>query len=180
MCEHAGMDTLELLVHPVRLRIVHALSGGQKLTTSQLCELIPDVSPSTIYRRVGQLADAGILEVVDEQRVRGAVERSYRLRRDRAVIDAGAAASATADDHRRVFAVAMATLIAEFGAYLDHESADPVADAVGYRQHAVWLTPQERDELIARMREAILPVIQNEASSERDRYLLSPILFPAG
>jgi hypothetical protein len=41
-------------------------------------------------------------------------------------------------------------------------------------------TPQERDELIARMREAILPVIQNEASSERDRYLLSPILFPAG
>lgn len=174
------MDTLELLVHPVRLRIVHAMSGGRILTTAQLCELIPDVSPSTVYRRVGQLADAGILEVVGEQRVRGAVERSYRLRLDRAVISAADAASATAEDHRRVFAVAMATLIAEFNAYLDRESSDPVADAVGYRQHAVWLTPSERDELIARMREAILPVLANSAGPERGRYLLSPILFPAG
>ncbi|MDX6236374.1 MAG: hypothetical protein QOG10_1189, partial [Kribbellaceae bacterium] len=48
-----------------------------------------------------------------EQRVRGAVERTYRLRRERAVIDADAAASASLEDHRRIFAVAMAILIAE-------------------------------------------------------------------
>ncbi|GLX00011.1 hypothetical protein [Microtetraspora sp. NBRC 16547] len=34
------------------------------------------------------LAAGGILEVADERRVRGAVERRYRLRQDRAVIDA--------------------------------------------------------------------------------------------
>lgn len=174
------MDTLELLVHPVRLRIVHAMSGGQSLTTSQLCELIPDVSPSTVYRRVGQLAAGGILEVDGERRIRGAVERSYRLRRDRAVIDADTAAKATPDDHRRVFAVAMATLVAEFNAYLGREQADPAADAVGYRQHAVWLTPDERNQLISRMRDAITPVLENQATPERTRHLLSPILFPTG
>jgi hypothetical protein len=31
------MDTVELLLHPVRLRIVHAMSGGRVLTTAALC-----------------------------------------------------------------------------------------------------------------------------------------------
>ncbi|MEQ4725069.1 hypothetical protein [Nonomuraea sp. B19D2] len=34
----------------------------------------------------------------------------------------------------------MAILVTEFNAYLDREDADPVADLIGYRQHAVWLT----------------------------------------
>src|SRR5690349_846199 len=101
------MDAVDLLLHPVRLRIVHAMSGGRTLTTSQLCDLLPDVSKATVYRHVALLADGGVLEVTGEQRVRGAVERHYRLNRARAVIDAGTAASVSKEDHRRVFAVAM-------------------------------------------------------------------------
>jgi DNA-binding transcriptional ArsR family regulator len=172
------MDPVELLLHPVRLRIVHALSGGRGVTTAQLCARLPDVSQATVYRHVGLLADAGILEVAGEQRMRGFIERSYRLRRERAVIDADRAAAATADDHRRVFATAMAVLLAEFGSYLDSDGADPAADMVGYRQHAIWLTPAEREKLIAGLREAILPVITNGSSEGRTPHLLSPILFP--
>src|SRR3954452_14580347 len=142
------MDTVDLLLHPVRLRVVHAMSGGRTLTTAQLCELLPDVSKATVYRHVGLLAEGGLLEVESEQRVRGAVERRYRLRRERAVIDAGTAASATGEDHRRVFAVAMAPLLAEFNAYLDRDHADPTGDEVGYRQHALWLSRAERADLI--------------------------------
>ena len=80
------------------------------------------------------LAEAGRLEVVDEQRVHGAVERRYRLRRERTVIEADAAASMSLEDHRHGFAAAMAALIAEFNAYLDRDHADPTADSVSYRQ----------------------------------------------
>ncbi|WP_234317341.1 helix-turn-helix domain-containing protein [Streptomyces sp. NRRL WC-3744] len=39
-----SLDSLHLLAHPIRLRIVHAMSGGRLLTTSQLCARIgPDV-----------------------------------------------------------------------------------------------------------------------------------------
>ncbi|MDX6239353.1 MAG: hypothetical protein QOG10_4168, partial [Kribbellaceae bacterium] len=107
-----------------------------------------------------------------------AVERTYRLRRERAVIDADAAASASLEDHRRIFAVAMAILIAEFNAYLDRPDADPVADSVGYRQHALWLSPNELAELISELRSAILPRMRNEPSPDRTQHLLSPIMFP--
>ncbi|MCO6004389.1 helix-turn-helix domain-containing protein [Actinoallomurus purpureus] len=173
------MDTVDLLLHPVRLRVVHAMSGERTLTTAQLCDLLPDVSKATVYRHVGLLADGGLLEVDGEQRVRGAVERRYRLCRARAVIDAETAASVSPEDHRRVFAVAMATLLAEFNAYLDRDHADPVADAVGYRQHAIWLSPDERAEMIGELRDVIVSRMAHEPSPDRVRHLLSPILFPA-
>ncbi|GAB3960788.1 helix-turn-helix domain-containing protein [Actinoallomurus acanthiterrae] len=173
------MDTVDLLLHPVRLRVVHAMSGGRTLTTAQLCELLPDVSKATVYRHVGLLAEGGLLEVDGEQRVRGAVERRYRLRRERAVIDAETAASTSREDHRRVFAVAMAALLAEFNAYLDRDDADPAADLVGYRQHAIWLSPEERAEMIGELRDVIVSRMRNEPSPDRVRHLLSPILFPA-
>ncbi|MFB4291515.1 helix-turn-helix domain-containing protein [Nonomuraea sp. ATR24] len=173
------MNTLELLGHPVRLRVVHAMRGGRTLTTTELCGLIPDVSKATVYRHVDLLAAGGVLEVAGEQRVRGAVERRYRLRQDRAVIDAELMRTLTPDDHRRGFATAMAILLAEFNAYLDREHADPIADLVGYRQHAVWLSPEELDELITGLRAAIAPKLANEPGPGRSRYLLSPILFPS-
>ncbi|MFI7635020.1 helix-turn-helix domain-containing protein [Nonomuraea sp. NPDC049400] len=172
------MDPLELLGHPVRLRIVHAMRGGRMLTTSELCARVPDVSKATVYRHIELLAGGGILEVAEERRVRGAVERLYRLRQDRATIDAGTAVSLTNEDHRRGFAVAMAALLAEFNAYLDKEEADPAADLVGYRQHAVWLSRDELLELIAQLRRAILPVLDNSPAPGRTQYLISPIQFP--
>ncbi|MGN9783208.1 helix-turn-helix domain-containing protein [Nonomuraea sp. ZG12] len=170
---------LELLGHPVRLRIVHVMRGGRTLTTSQLCARIRDVSKATLYRHIDLLATGGVLEVADERRVRGAVERRYRLRQDRATLDAETIGSLSRDDHRRGFAIAMAALLAEFNAYLDREHADPAADLVGYRQHAVWLSQDELHTLIIELRAAIAPLLANEPAPDRARYLLSPILFPA-
>jgi DNA-binding transcriptional ArsR family regulator len=172
------MDTLALLAHPVRLRVVHAMRGGRTLTTSELCARMPDVSRATVYRHIDMLAAGGILEVADERRVRGAVERRYRLRQDRATIDAGTAESLSLDEHRRAFAAAMAALLAEFNTYLDRDRADPAADVVGYRQHAVWLSRDELLEMIDEMRSAIAPRLANPPAPGRAHYLLSPILFP--
>ncbi|MFF1400160.1 hypothetical protein ACFVZD_41115 [Streptomyces sp. NPDC058287] len=49
----------------------------------------------------------------------------------------------------------MTALLAEFNAYLDREQAAPVADQVGYRQHALRRSQTELDELIGELRAAI-------------------------
>lgn len=169
---------MELIAHPARMRIVHALRGGRSLTTAELCQLLTGVSKAMVYRHVDALASAGILEVVQERRVRGAVERHYRLRADRAAISAEETATATIEDHRRIFVTAMAILVSEFTSYLDRENADPTRDLVGYRQHALWLDHEELAQLISELRDVIVPRMTNEPAPGRGRYLLSPILFP--
>ncbi|WP_194918491.1 helix-turn-helix domain-containing protein [Catenulispora rubra] len=172
------MDPLKLLAHPVRLRVIHALRGGRVLTAGRLNERVGDVSRATLYRHLDLLTEAGVLEIAEERRVRGAVERHYRLRGERAGIDSAQVAEPTKDDHRVGFAAATAALQAEFAAYLEHQDSDPTADLVGYRQHAVWLSREELEALISALRAAILPALENEATEQRSQYLLSPILFP--
>ncbi len=172
------MDTLQLLLHPVRVRLVHALFGGGTRTTSELCQRLPDVSRATLYRQISLLVEGGVVEVASEQRVHGAVERHYRLHRSKAGVDPESAAAMTLEDHRHGFAAAVAALVAAFNSYLDRPRANPTADSVGYRQIPLWLNHEELDDLLQTMRNLIAGKLENAAGSDRRRYLLSPILFP--
>ncbi|GAA2239815.1 MULTISPECIES: helix-turn-helix domain-containing protein [Kitasatospora] len=172
------MTSLDLLLHPVRLRIVHAFSGGRTRTTSELCAHLPDVPKTTLYRHVGLLVEAGVLDVAAEQRVHGAVERHYRLHRDRAAIGTDTAASMSLDDHRRGFAAAMAALLAEFGGYLDRDGADPTDDQVGYRQGVLWLSQDELTDMIDALREVLVARAANAPAPGRSPHLVSAVFFP--
>jgi hypothetical protein len=172
------VDTVELLLHPVRIRVVHAFTGGRTLTTAELGERLPDVPKTSLYRHVGLLAAAGLLEVAGEQRVHGAVERSYRLNRARTRISPQEVAAMTLDDHRNGFAAAMAALLADFNAYIARPGADPAADMVGYVQVPLWLSPEELTAMAAQVRAMLTSMMDNEPAPGRRLYLLSPILFP--
>jgi Helix-turn-helix domain len=43
-------DKAELILHPVRLKILQALVGDRVLSTRQLGQLLPDVAQATLYR----------------------------------------------------------------------------------------------------------------------------------
>jgi hypothetical protein len=73
--------------------------------------------------------------------VRGAVERHYRLRQDRAVVGPEVLRSLTPDRHRQAFATAMTALLAEFSAYLDRPDADPVANRPSPERAQYLLSP---------------------------------------
>src|SRR3954468_141820 len=137
------MATADLLLHPVRMRILQTLFDADPMTTAQLRERLLDIAPATMYRHIAVLADAGVLEVVSEKRVRGTVERSYRVRPEQAVVDPAARAAMTREDHQRAFTTFVASLLGDFDRYLKHDNVDPVADGVVYRQAGGWLTGAE-------------------------------------
>jgi DNA-binding transcriptional ArsR family regulator len=178
--ENQNLDQrLALLLHPVRLRLVHAMRTGGSLTTRELGARLPELPKATIYRQVERLARGGVLEVESERRVRGAVERRYRLVREAAAVSADDARSMTLEDHRRVFPGAMAALMADFDAYLDRPGADPFADQVSYRQYIVWLSPVERARFISELGRLLRTLTPNEANDDRAPYVMSTLFFPA-
>ena len=170
---------LALLLHPVRMRLVNALAGGRILTTAELCDRLPDLPKATVYRQVDRLRQGGVFEVESERRVRGAVERSYRLGRRGALVAQAEARAMTLEDHRRGFTAALAALIGEFNAYLDRGGANPTVDGVSYKQFTLWLTPAERSGLIRELGRMLLPRMKNRPGPGRAPYLASTIFFPA-
>ncbi|GAB3578638.1 helix-turn-helix domain-containing protein [Leifsonia lichenia] len=141
------MNSSELLLHPVRLRIVQAFLGDRALTTAQLAGELSDVPTASLYRHVSLLTTAGVLEVVGERRVRGGVERTLALRVDAARVSPDELATLTVEQHAAMFRAFVAALLNTFDQYLNAGSPDLVADGAGYSMNGLWLTDAEFAQL---------------------------------
>ena len=172
------MVTADLLLHPVRLRIVQAFLGDRTLTTAELRTELTDVPVASLYRHVGLLAEAGVLAVVGERKVRGTAERSYRLDLAKASADVG---GMSAEEHRRGFRTFVAALLADFDRYLEREGDQPdlAQDRVGYRQAAVWVTDEEFDTMVADLAAVLRPRMEQQPDGARRRRLVTIVHLPA-
>ncbi|MCW3817824.1 helix-turn-helix domain-containing protein [Micromonospora sp. DR5-3] len=168
----------ELALHPVRIRILRAVSGG-RLTTHDLVALLPDIPQATLYRHLATLVKAGLIEVVEARKIRGAVERVYALPAHGATLDAEALATATPEDHARYFTAFVSSLLSEFSRYLARDRIDFVADGVGYQQLVLHLTDAELAKFAADLNQVIGPLLRNEPGKGRVPRLLATILLPA-
>lgn len=176
------MRSADLILHPVRLRVLQALSGERDLTTAQLGELLPDVPVATLYRHVSALMDGGVLRVVDERRTRGTVERTYRLVKAAAGVDVEELRGMTADEHRRGFLAFVAGLLAGFDRYLvacaDADGrVDPLADRLSYRQAALYLSDAELDEMLTELGSVFARYQGTPPGPGRARRTLSAVLL---
>ncbi|MEU8610189.1 helix-turn-helix domain-containing protein [Actinoplanes sp. NPDC048791] len=167
----------ELALHPVRIRILRALAGA-RLTTHDLVALLPDIPHATLYRHLATLAKAGLIEVVDQRRIRGAVERVYALPAQGATLDAAALATATPEDHARYFTAFVSSLLSEFSRYLARERIDFAADGAGYQQIVLHLNDTELAQFAADLNRVIGPLLGNEPGDGRVPRLLATILLP--
>lgn len=173
------MDTRrsDILLHPVRLRIVLA-AAGDEVTTTDIARRLPDVAQATLYRHVAKLVDAGILDVTDEQQARGAVERTYCVNTAHATVDADDAADMSAEKHLQAFTTFVGILIETYGRYLRVPGSTPATDGVSFRQARLWLTDGELEALVTDATAALAPYLDLENSPDREPRLLSTILMP--
>jgi hypothetical protein len=159
------MASADLLLHPVRLRIVQAFLGDRALTTGALAAELADVP-------------AGVLAVVAERRVRGAVERTYVLRVSAATIGLDEISGMSADDHRQAFMAFVAGLLGDFDRYLAREDRDLLRDGVGYRMAGLWLDDDEFAELMRELTRVLQPRAANPPRPGRTRRILGYVLLP--
>lgn len=172
------MTSADLLLHPVRLRIVQAFLGDRALTTTQLQSELPDVPTGSLYRHVARLVDGGVLSVISERRVRGTVERTYLLRTAAAHITPGEAAQMTPEEHRAGFLAFVAGLINDADRYLERGDINPARDGATYNLAAMWLDDTEFTELLRELVTLVQPLLANPPTPRRKRRILATILLP--
>ena len=172
------MASADLLLHPVRLRIVQAFLGDRALTTSALAAELADVPAASLYRHVARLVDAGVLAVVAERRVRGALERTYVLRVTAANVGLDEVNKMSAEDHRQAFMAFVAGLLGDFDRYLARNDRDFLRDGVSYRMAALWLDDTEFRELLHDLTRVLQPRAANPPGPGRTRRILGYVLLP--
>jgi hypothetical protein len=172
------MATADLLLHPVRLRIVKAFLGDRALTTAQLAAELDDVPAGSVYRHVGLLTRAGVLHVVAERRVRGTVERTYALRTAAAMMNPAEVAAMSADEHMQAFLAFVAGMLGDADRYLTGPAPDPGRDGASYRIAGLWLTDAEFAEFARELATVAFPRLANAPGPGRRKRLLYTVLLP--
>ncbi|HZG69221.1 MAG TPA: helix-turn-helix domain-containing protein [Herpetosiphonaceae bacterium] len=168
---------LDLMLHPVRLRLVLALSGTE-LTTHQLVRSLGDVPASSVYRHVNLLIAAGLVEVAAERPVRGTVEKTLRVTAG-AHIGAEEARAMTAEDHRRSVLAFLTQLMREWETYLGRADVDLGADIAGYSLANCYATDVEWQESFEQIGTILRPLTENGPGEGRRRRRLATMTWPA-
>jgi DNA-binding transcriptional ArsR family regulator len=170
----------ELLLHPIRMRIVTEVVGRQ-LTTRQIAAALPDIPQATLYRQVGTLLEGGILEVVAEQRINGAVERSYAVKAESGQLSPDDLRGLTPEQHLEYFSVFANALIADFAAYIRQADTSRVLeDGLSYSRATVYLTEAQAIEIKERVRELVLSYISQPPAEGAERFVLGSVFIPQG
>lgn len=79
----------EVLMHPVRMKIIQALMQNKEdgLSTLEMNSIIKDVPQATLYRHIQILTDERIIKIVKERKVRSVTEKFYAVNGDAAHLD---------------------------------------------------------------------------------------------
>lgn len=168
----------DLILHPIRLRLMTELAGRQ-MTTQQLAQALPDIAQASLYRHIKILLDGGALEVVAEQVVNGATERTFAIVAGQERLSIEEAQAMTTAEHLHAFNVFAASLIEAFSRYLS--GADPtqfVQDGVSYNRAVIYLDEKERADFQHAVVALVSKVMAKEPRSGRQRYTLASVVIP--
>jgi hypothetical protein len=167
-----------LILHPVRFRIVNELTR-QALTPRQIAALLPDISRPSLYRHLQILLEAGVLEIVSEQRVNGATERTYHVIRDAVRLTEGDVRAMSRDEHTQAFSGYAAMLIDTFTRYMQTTPLENLGrDGMGYTHLVTYLTPDELAQLQRELQTIVVRLTQHTPEPERKRFTLALISIP--
>ncbi|MBD3920728.1 helix-turn-helix domain-containing protein [Paenibacillus sp. PR3] len=168
----------DLILHPIRLRIIQALLPEGNHTTQQLAERMSDIPQATLYRHLNTLLKAGLIHVVEERRNRGTVEKVYALAHNAAELTPDDVTETASAQHMELFVKFVASLLSEFGAYVGQERYNMVEDGVSFRKIELSLTDEEYRTLLTEQRAIAQRYADNKPTLERRLRMISTVVIP--
>ncbi|GGF34631.1 transcriptional regulator [Microbacterium sorbitolivorans] len=165
----------EVVLHPVRLRIIQQL-GGRNRTTAQLREALPDIPQATLYRHVAALLDARVVAVVDERRSRGAIERTLALGDRMASIDHAELSAMSSAQLSTAFLTFLGDVTGDFDRFLSADSRE-ARELVGFARTPLYVNTEDLATIQAGLAELLTPYL-TERQDGQQRVNLATILLP--
>lgn len=166
----------DIILHPVRIRIIQTLAGKEGLTVQQMREALQDIPQASFYRHIKKLMDAGFIVIVDETPIRGTVEKTYALTENHQQITGDELRDFTKEEHIDYFLRFMAVVMGDFERYVSQKNVDFERDGAGYRQVTLFLSDDEFMDLTQKVGNIIMEYLPNLPSANRRARTLTSIL----
>lgn len=168
----------ECFANPVKCKLLLEIYNKGQATPKQLAEAHSDITHATLYRYLKKMTADGILKVIEENQIRGTVERVYSV-----VDDLTADAKKMVEENNgqvymMMFTQFMMGLTDEFREYTSRPGINLLQDGSGFTVAPVYATTEELTAAITEISKIIAPLFGNEKTPERDLHNIAIITTP--
>jgi DNA-binding transcriptional ArsR family regulator len=171
---------LDLMVHPIRLRIITAISAD-RVTAKDLAKALPDIPQTTLYRHINVLVDGGLLQIVDEIPQRGTVERVLSFKNPPS-LEQEDLKGLTKEEYLDVFTVIVSTMLTEAISYIncvpEGEEIDLITAGFDFNKIQLNLSDEEFNSLQRSLFDLMMAAAKNKPSNDRKRRTFSYLFIP--
>lgn len=171
----------DLFLHPIRLRIITAIST-HRMTAREIAKILPDIPLTTLYRNINALAKGGIIQVVQENHIRGTVEHVYALTNIPSLSDEDLRGMTKAEC-QHAFTTYVSTLMSDANRYLDNKTDDQeirlIQDGVVVTRIELFLNREENRTVNERIQKILMEAGENEPAADRRRHMFSYVVIPS-
>jgi DNA-binding transcriptional ArsR family regulator len=170
----------DLLLHPIRMRIVAAITGD-RVTAKDLAKALPDIPQTTLYRHINILVEGGLLEVVEEIPQRGTVERVFGFKIPPS-LSREDLKGLSKEEYEQVFTMIITSLLQEATNALENIPDDGEIDLLGEGYQFSRIQLHLNDEEFEKFNHDVLSLMMkardNKPSGGRKRRIFSYLFIP--
>ena len=163
---------VEIIMNPVRQRIVQYLMLHGGGTVREMGEELRDIPRPSLYRHVKILLDAGCIRVAAERAVRGTVERCYEL------VEQPMGETPSMEEVGQLIQGTMMSIAADFSRYFAGGDVDPQRDMLSVGASTLMLSDGEMMEFLQRMGGVINDYVNNQTGEGRKPRRITIISSP--
>lgn len=161
----------DILLNPIRMRIIQLMAGKRVMTVAQITEFMNDVPRTTLYRHMNVLLEHGYVTISREVRVRGTYEREYTLNLE--VLQS--TSPENIETNTNTF---LLKLIADFSHYFKG-GKDPMKDRLFLSSNGLVLSDDEFEKFLDEMFAVVKKYMNFPADNERKERIISIISSPS-
>jgi DNA-binding transcriptional ArsR family regulator len=162
---------MEIIMNPVRQRIIQYFILNKEGTTGEIQKYTPDIPPASLYRHMKILLEAGLIEVADENKVRGTVEKTYRIVQK-------PAEEMGKQELGAVFQTGLMSLQAVFMKYFSSDECDPAKDMLSFSTSTLMMTDEEFMNFLLKLSAIFQEAIKNKPGEGRKPRRMTLISSP--
>jgi len=163
---------------PINTKIIMEIQKKGQATATQLMIKYDEIPQATLYRHLKKMLSDGILKVIEENSIRGTVEKVYALGFD---IEEDIKKGLEANDGGLYLQLAtqyMLGVLREFQEYTDKDNINIVKDGSGFSVTPVYATVEELTEALLKINKIISRLETNSPDGKRQLHSLCLITTP--
>jgi DNA-binding PadR family transcriptional regulator len=171
-------NIMDCLINPIKIKLLLEIHSKGRLTAKQLSEIHGDIPQATLYRYLKRMTGDGVLKVVDENQIRGTIEKTYALAVD---LNAGMREmleTNSGEAYMRMFMNFLFSFIKQFQEYCKKPEINLIEDRSGFSVSPIYATDQEMDSSIREYAKIVEVLSNNPATTDRKLRTVGLIIAP--